>query len=295
MFLSNEYVNPKFIVCLLAATFSIDVAMAETQNFELKNEIQDQLSDTTVSETVEKIEKTEAENTSIEVKSSTESDSTIKNSDYLISYVPPVRGGESERIPTTARGGECPRFKGDKDFALHALAPTHLAQTTKAQPILYWSLSKPISAKFAFTLEEEFVSGKKIPTQLIDDEMIDLSLQAGIHAFPLSKYNIVLKEGVEYNWFVSLICDVDRRSLDIIAGGRIMRIEPSAKFSMQEKQTSHEKLPHLYAESSLWYDALESLARWIKNHQKEKMPHQLRVDLLKQVKLPEVTVHDKVQ
>jgi len=292
MSFSNKYVNTKFIVCLVAAALiaEVDVVIADTSDIELKDELQDQISKNTTSETVAEIQQAESSSTE-----STHTDSEQQNQDYSITYNPPIRGGESERIPTTARGGDCPRFKGDEDFALHALAPAHLAQTTKAQPILYWSVSKPTSAKFAFTVEEEFISGKKIPTQLIDDEMVDLSLDAGIHSFPLSKYNVVLKEGVEYNWFVSLICDVDRRSLDIVAGGRIIRISPSANFLTQERQTSREKLPHLYAESSLWYDALESLAQWIQGHQKEKMPRRLRSDLLKQVQLSEVTVHDKIQ
>jgi len=291
MFLSNN-LNPKIIVCVVATAlaFEVNTVIAETEFIELEDKAQHQVSENTVSETIEEIQQAEVKSTE---STATKNHDYSGNHDYLIVYAPPVRGGESERIPTTARGGDCPRFKGDEDFALHALAPTHLAQTIKAQPVLYWSVSKPVSAKFAFTLEEEF-SGGKIPVQLIDDEMIDLSLQAGIHTFPLSKYNVTLKEGVEYNWFVSLICDVDRRSLDIVAGGRVTRITPSVDFSKQEKQTNHEKLPHLYAENSLWYDALESLAHWIQRHQKEKMPRRLRSDLLKQVQLSEVAVHDSV-
>jgi len=293
MFLSNN-LNPKFIVCLVATAlaFESNNVLAETQDIEFKDKSQHQISQNTISEseTVKEIQQMESSSTE-----STHVDVEKHNQDYLIVYNPPVRGGETERIPTTARGGDCPRFKGDEDFALHTLAPTHLAQTTKAQPILYWSVSKPVSAKFAFTIEEEYISGKKIPTQLVDDKMIDLSVDAGIHSFSLSEYNVVLQEGVEYNWFVSLICDVDRRSLDIVAGGRIIRISPSAHFSNQEKQMSHEKLPHLYAENSLWYDALESLAQWIQKKRDDSMPRQLRADLLHQVQLSEITVHDKIQ
>ena len=80
-----------------------------------------------------------------------------------------------------------------------------------------------------------------------------------------------------------------------MAGGRILRIPPSPDFVAQEKQMDLKKLPHFYAKNSLWYDALESLAYWIQKEKRAEMPHRLRSDLLKQVDLSEVAVHDKVQ
>ena len=53
--------------------------------------------------------------------------------------------------------------------------------------------------------------------------------------------------------------DPESRSKDVVASGFIQRVEPSAALSARLANANKEDLPAIYAEESLWYDALETL------------------------------------
>jgi len=97
-----------------------------------------------------------------------------------------------------------------------------------------------------------------------------------------------LKQGVEYEWSVSLVCDPKNRSLDITAQGTIMRVAPSAALSSEMQRTGEKDLPYFYAKNGLWYDALSTLSNLIQKNPKAKNLRQVRASLLEQGNLPKV-------
>jgi hypothetical protein len=111
---------------------------------------------------------------------------------------------------------------------------------------------------------------------------------SGIQALFLKKHNVSLKQGVEYEWSISLVCDPKNRSLDITAQGTIMRVAPSAELASERQRTGEKDLPYFYAKNDLWYDALSTLSNLIQKNPRAKNLRQIRASLLEQGNLPKV-------
>jgi hypothetical protein len=133
----------------------------------------------------------------------------------LLLYKPPKDAGN---IPTRVSGGA---RGGGVDVSLYALAPNHVAETTKAQPSLFWFQSKPAKAKFELTLVEP-----KKPAPLLSLTAPEAS-NAGIHRIKLDKYKVQLQPNVAYEWSVAIVPDAESRSKDVVAKGVIKRVNPS--------------------------------------------------------------------
>jgi hypothetical protein len=209
-----------------------------------------------------------------------------------IAYKPVVSGVPTRRVGAGNRGvcKQLPEI--DKDFSLQVLVPEHLGQTIWAQPTLYWSLSKPINAKFSFTLgqpaSEDF---SKVPEPLVDETWEKKSVEAGIHALSLEQRGVSLVKNTEYEWSISIECDPNNPSANIVAKGTIKRVEPAAaNLQADVKETTPAaQLPYIYAENGLWYDALQSIAELIEEKDKADEWTQVRASLLGQQQLTGVT------
>jgi len=127
-------------------------------------------------------------------------------------FVPIVIGAPVVRVGGGSRG-EC----GDigEDIMLDA-KPLFWSDT----PTLNWSTNKAVSGTFVFKMGETPNKNWDFVKPLID-ETFELSVQEGAQTLPLTDYKVTLKEGVEYEWFLSLVCDAENRSKDIIVGGTV--------------------------------------------------------------------------
>ncbi|MCP4699063.1 MAG: DUF928 domain-containing protein [Gammaproteobacteria bacterium] len=210
----------------------------------------------------------------------------------IMDYKAPLRAKPARRFAAGARGS-C-RSISDKSegFGLYVLAPQSTGQTLNTRPTLFWAVSKPISGKFVFTL------GQTLPPDTFDfiepllETTLEFSAKAGIHAFSLADHGISLKNNVEYEWSLSLLCDSKNRSLDLIAAGLIMRVESAAGLDAKVKDAGKKELPYLYAGNSLWYDAVETLMELIQQYPGDKMLADARAALLTQGGLPEIAGYD---
>ncbi|MGH8504329.1 MAG: DUF928 domain-containing protein [Gammaproteobacteria bacterium] len=195
-------------------------------------------------------------------------------------YVPPLRGAPASRVGGASRG------LTEASVTLSVLAPHHTGLTTREQPSLYWYLSKPVAARLELTL--------------IDDQAInplaEIQLSApdtpGIQHVDLSKHDIKLKPGVEYRWFVALVPDPKQRSNDILAGGTIKRIEPSASLRAKLAHTSGDQLTYVYAEEGIWYDAIATVSGLIEDAPGNANLKAQRATLLEQVGLAKIAAED---
>lgn len=194
------------------------------------------------------------------------------------SYKPPMRGKPGNRVGGGTRGTQ-------EDMpVIAAFVPDHTGLTTQGQPVLYWYLSKTTKNNIEFTLNDD----KGIqPVVEVTLKNID---RPGIHAIRLSDYNISLLQGIEYQWFVSVVRDPEQRSRDIIATGMIRRIEPSKGLIedlARAGMTGKTEVPFVYAENGIWYDALSSISQLIETNPGDKALPGQRALLLQQIGMAE--------
>lgn len=190
-----------------------------------------------------------------------------------VKYRPANVGAASVRVTGGSRG------KGADTVVLDVLTPDEIATTTQEQPSLFWFQSQPVTARFELTLLQEKQVKPLVHIQ------IERSNRAGIQRLKLSDHGAKLVPGVEYQWVVALVTDPDNRSTDLIAGGVIKRIEPSAELREKIKKADPAALPGIYAEAGVWYDALTSLSDQIEANPKDESLRQARRDLLRQAGL----------
>lgn len=162
------------------------------------------------------------------------------------------------------------------------LAPDHSGLTVREQPSLYWVISNPTSLAVELTLTDPRAAEPILETT------IPGPIRAGLHRVRLEDYGVRLEPGVSYRWYVAVIPDVRRRSKDILAGGIIERVEPSADLRDRLARVRPEELASVYAEAGLWYDALAVSSDLIERSPGEEGLRRQRAALLNQVGLPDL-------
>jgi hypothetical protein len=178
-------------------------------------------------------------------------------------------------LPIRVGGGS--RGGAATDLSVEVLVPDQVALTTQAQPSLYWYQSKSANTHCEVTVTEP-----KNPKPLLVLKS-GQPTPAGIHALRLAKFNIKLKPDVVYRWSVAVVVDPANRSQDIIANGVIKRVAPPADLTAKLSQATEQDKPAIFAESGIWYDALQSISDQIDHAPQDASLHQERADLLKQV------------
>lgn len=195
------------------------------------------------------------------------------------SYRPPMRGAPTRRVGGGVRGTE-----GDLPF-LAVLVPEHTGLAINPQPTLYWYLSKPWKGLMEFTLNE--ADGFE---PLVEIEFT--TKKFGVQPIRLADHSLMLKPGLEYEWFVAIISDSDERSGDVIASGMIKRVDFSADLKKRLTQTPKAEHHYLYAEAGLWYDTIAALNSLIESNPENADLRKQRAALLKQIGLYIVAEYD---
>ena len=199
----------------------------------------------------------------------------------ILTYRPPLRGA-----PTTRVGGGT-RSSSYALLTLTALAPNHTGYTFSDTPTLYWYVSNAINLPIEITLTVEET------TEPLLEVTLDAPIQKGIHALRLKDHGMSLKPGVEYQWFVAVVRDPDQRSKDILAGGSIKWVAASQAVQARLDETGKVDWPSVYAESGLWYDAVEGISKLIDADPADLKLREQRASLLDQVGLVEAAAYDR--
>ena len=155
-------------------------------------------------------------------------------------YKPPARGKPRGRVGGGTRGA------GATLPALTALVPDHTGETLAAQPSLFFDLSvlPPEGAKLVFVLATDESVEPLVEAELARPEA------AGIQRIDLAKYGVELREGLEYEWSVTLATDAERRSRDVVTVGWIERVARPADLATGD--------PAALAAAGIWYDAFSA-------------------------------------
>lgn len=198
----------------------------------------------------------------------------------MFSFKAPLRGAPSTRVGGASRGAEATAM------SVNVLAPDQTGYTTQAQPTIYWYVSKTINKPVEVT-----ITGTRLEDAV--NPLLEVTLQPpigkGIHALRLEEHGVSLKPDVEYQYFVAVVNNYNQRADDIIAGGAIKRVS-AADIQAKLKQASPEGAAAVYAESGIWYDAIDELSKQIVA--KPALREQ-RAVLLEQVGLNEVAAFDR--
>jgi hypothetical protein len=198
--------------------------------------------------------------------------STIERPEGLPVYTPPRRGAPKTRVGGGTRGLAPGTDAGEM---LAVLSPPQMGQTQQAQPTLYWFLSTPDAGPVELAL----TSAQAVaPLWRIS---IEGPLNAGIHAVSLRDHNVVLEDGVEYQWSVAIVRDPDRRSRDLVAIGTLERVAARPTPDGAEAVFS-------LAERGLWYDALQQIEELIAQSTDDPKLREYRAALLDQAELGRV-------
>lgn len=172
--------------------------------------------------------------------------------------------------------------RGQEVLTLFALVPDHLGLTIQEQPTLYWYLSKKSPYPVVLTIND------KNRVKPIVETILTTAPEAGIHSTPLQEIDIRLELEREYQWFVNLSVDPENPSKNIVAGGRIQRIQPREGLLRRLRDAKPEQQTAIYSEAGLWYDALASISDLCDSDQNARHYCVGRIELLKQVDLMEV-------
>ena len=197
-------------------------------------------------------------------------------------YQPPMRG-------TTAGGriGGGTRGTGEQTITLSVIAPAHPGLTVSAQPRLYWYLSDAVNVPAELTVVD----------RASNDPLLELvvapPIEAGIHAFDLSRHGVRLAPGVRYEWFVALIDDAGQRSNDIVAGGEIELVRATPDLDRKLAESGDEGAAGVYAQAGIWYDAVDSVSVLVERNPDHPAYRRNRAALLNQVGLENASAFDR--
>ncbi len=143
---------------------------------------------------------------------------------------------------------------------LIALVPDHIAFTVKTDPTLCWYQSLRTSRPMILTV----VDSRGIRPVL--EQSLPSPGRHGIHCLRPREYGVEFRADESYRWYVTVVMDPERPSLDVVAGGMIERIslDQACALGMPCPSSSCDiEGVYRYAESGLWYDAIACLVELI--------------------------------
>lgn len=197
------------------------------------------------------------------------------------SFKAPLRGAPATRVGGASRSAAATAMSVD------VLAPNQTGYTTHASPTVYWYVSETINKPVEVT-----VTGTRLEDAV--KPLLELTLQPpiskGIHALRLEDHGVSLMPDVEYQYFVAVVKNYNQRADDVIAGGSIKRVSASADVQAKLKQAGPVQAAAVYAESGIWYDAIDALSKEIAANPALRAQ---RAALLEQVGLNDVAAFDR--
>ena len=184
---------------------------------------------------------------------------------------PPPKGNTTSSGP---RGG----CESIDEPPLTVLAPhKHVGLTTSTHPTFAWFVpnSKPFPMEFTL-----FAYGPDNNLKLV--QKISLKSSPGIMKLSLPKDKPGLALGQSYLWQVSISCNPNSPSSDVVAEAEIQVVEmsPTLKNALSATENRLERAK-LYAEAGLWYNALSEALGSAENARLGQVASTLLEDLAK--------------
>lgn len=168
-----------------------------------------------------------------------------------------AKQGSREGLPGRRLGGGTRGECSLNTSQLTALVPeNNLGMTQEARPKLFFYLpqtSKPKLMEFVLQDENNNVIYEKTFTATGAKGIININLSE-------EASRPALAIGKNYRWFLSIICNPQRREHDVAVDGWVKRVALDIKTTqLLERATPVERV-NLYANKGLWQDAIATLA-----------------------------------
>jgi hypothetical protein len=166
----------------------------------------------------------------------------------------PVWSPRQSRGKPAAREGGASRSAGEA-FEVRTLVPRldEAALTLSAQPNLFFALRPGTRHAVNFTLVDPDA------IEPLVDVMLSGPFEAGIHRIALADYGVSLEAERDYEWYLAVVPDPQRRSADSVARGALRRVSDPELQGRIAALGSGEAATLLAAEG-IWYDALATLS-----------------------------------
>lgn len=192
-------------------------------------------------------------------------DLDAQKSKATVLYVPPRLGHLRK---SSIRGGGVRSANLQLPEPLVLAPRDHFGLTTSSAPHLFWHLDgpPPSDARIEFLLIGVGAIDPLLETTLPTPE------GAGIQRIDLSAHGVRLDPTEAYQWAVTLVPNIENRSLDRISMGGI------ARRSLPARDSS----PKGLAADGLWYDALSEIARQIETDPENLLLQEMQESLLTQ-------------
>lgn len=114
--------------------------------------------------------------------------------------------------------------------------------------------------------------------ELIYQESFNASGKAGISSLSLPNTFTSLSAEKDYRWYLSVVCDPDSRSEDLVVTGWIRRVQSDNELSAQLANATPQERLLVYEASELWFETLTTLAELRQTAQSDSDFDQLQVD-----------------
>ena len=198
-----------------------------------------------------------------------------------IIYAPPLLGSAGVVVGAGSRGARL------EDLALCALAPDHVALSSRPAPTLYWLGVGTLPTAPRLRIGIAGTGSTLLETTL---PVVDAD---GIHRLALGEYGVELREDVDYRWALSLPVSRIGATETLRVSGYIRYRQVSPRLSARLSGLSGAELPAVYAGAGYWYDAIWLLSELIRANPGEPRFRRQRLALLESVPLPAVIAHDR--
>ena len=208
---------------------------------------------------------------------------TEKSPFLKITYIPPSLDRKTPKWQFGSGGTRNATLSAPLQVTL--LSPNHVAQTIRAQPTLYWHLSRETQLPAIFTIIEVDAVQPLIEAKIQDPAAM------GFHAIQLSNYGIELQINKTYEWSISLIKDGQNlypSSGDIVEKAFLERISDNPLVPKNLEQKNTLERARIYAENGIWYESLEIVMGKDPNAMKNQEILESRTVLLEQVGLTDL-------
>jgi hypothetical protein len=167
-------------------------------------------------------------------------------------FKPPKRQGPPVSAGGSTRGYSC--IAGNK-FITPLIPTNKLGLTFSERPTLFWYIpqSSAKTANLALVTHPD--------KKLLYETAITLPNKPGIIGYTLPANSPALETGKIYRWYLTLVCDPQDFSYNPRVDGWVERIQPDSSILQAVAKANARKLPSIYAEAGIWYEALASLVQ----------------------------------
>jgi Domain of Unknown Function (DUF928) len=206
-----------------------------------------------------------------------------------VKYQPPGRSTpqRTEGSGTRSTDGVSCSGKSEKLFVAALSPTTHIGQTSSARPTLYAYFSGTQSLEIRL---REIGQPKRIWTQIIQPK------QPGLQAIAYPTNQPELTPGKNYEWSAAIICNAEKFEILLSPFAGITRIEEPTNLQEQlTKARTTTDRAQVYAEASLWYEALDTLATAKALNPKDSAVQTELINLLEQAGLKKTADRERAQ